>query len=240
MLACFLIIRKVIKECRKLFLYSKKETYVNYRISIAEIILQNVQLPNYKKRGISTLALYRFTSTRIFSEVSYHTGLLVFKSYVFLLNIDSNNVANIAFIEGTMNAKKYIEEFYNPVEYDSENDSSSSQQSARSTYMLYKLRINSNSEIYVTDNAGYNVNNRKLLQQNYQFTINLPLLSFSCDTIDPLNIKLTEPVFHTSTEVDLFIEIDTFQKFVIPRLSGQVYDSFEEVIKSNESDEKYV
>ncbi|KAF7389358.1 hypothetical protein HZH66_010495 [Vespula vulgaris] len=33
----------------------RKEKCVNYRLNIAEVIVQNVQLPNYKKRGKSAL-----------------------------------------------------------------------------------------------------------------------------------------------------------------------------------------
>lgn len=108
----------------------RKEKCVNYRLNIAEVIVQNVQLPNYKKRGKSALGettlpqvqywahlpkqidltpqkkkknqqecvkftintkyeakqrgnarckivLYRFTSTKIFSEIPYHAGLFL-------------------------------------------------------------------------------------------------------------------------------------------------------------------
>ncbi|XP_046142229.1 piggyBac transposable element-derived protein 4-like [Osmia bicornis bicornis] len=72
MLACFPIMRKVIKGYRKLFFYMsdmalfntyimhkaihsrKRETFVDYRINIAEAILQIVELPDYKMRGKST------------------------------------------------------------------------------------------------------------------------------------------------------------------------------------------
>jgi len=73
MLACFPIMR-VIKEYRKLFFYMsdialfntlfiihktihrpRKETYVDYRLKIAELILKNVQLPDYEKRGKPSL-----------------------------------------------------------------------------------------------------------------------------------------------------------------------------------------
>lgn len=68
MLACFPIMRKVIKGYRKLFFYMsdialfntyiihktihrpRKETYVDYRLNIAELILKNVQLPDYENR----------------------------------------------------------------------------------------------------------------------------------------------------------------------------------------------
>lgn len=71
MLSCFPIMRKVIKGYRKLFFYisdmalfntyimhkimrsRKRESYVDYRVNIAEAILQNVQLPDYKMRGKS-------------------------------------------------------------------------------------------------------------------------------------------------------------------------------------------
>ncbi|KAF7389359.1 hypothetical protein HZH66_010496 [Vespula vulgaris] len=132
----------------------------------------------------------------------------------FLINVRKlcNDVVSIS--EG--------KEFYNPIEYDNKNFCHSSS------------------------------------QQSENF-IDLPLFSLSCNTIDTLNIKLTEPGFHTSTEVDL-IEIDAFWKFVIPNVSGQIiqsalrsdskdllcnedfqaYDSYEEVIEFNESNEKYV
>lgn len=72
MLFCFPIMRKAIKGYRKLFFYMsdmallstyimhkimhgrKKESYVQYRVKIAETILQNVRLPDYKTRGKST------------------------------------------------------------------------------------------------------------------------------------------------------------------------------------------
>ncbi|XP_035737763.1 piggyBac transposable element-derived protein 4-like [Vespa mandarinia] len=71
-LACFPIMKKVIKGYRKLFFYMsymalfntyiihkaihsrKRETYVDYRINIAEAILQIVKLPDYKMHGKST------------------------------------------------------------------------------------------------------------------------------------------------------------------------------------------
>lgn len=71
-LSCFPIMRKVIKGYQKLFFYisdmalfntyivhkaihsRKKESYVDYRIIIAEAILQVVKLPDYKRRGKST------------------------------------------------------------------------------------------------------------------------------------------------------------------------------------------
>ncbi|KAL2732242.1 hypothetical protein V1477_014483 [Vespula maculifrons] len=80
--------------------------------------------------------------------------------------------------------------------------------------------------MYATNNAvnSNDVNSRNLYNKiNF---IDLPLLSLSCNAIDTLNIKLTEPSFHTSTEVDL-IEIDAFWKFVIPNVSGQIIQSVE-------------
>nr|KAF7416002.1 hypothetical protein H0235_012594 [Vespula pensylvanica] len=253
-----------------------------------EVILQNVQLPNYKKRGKSALGETTLPQVQYWAHLPKQIDLTTQKKNqqecvkfsintkyevkqrgnarvvsVFLLDIDSrghmmiyhmtyNNVADIAFIEETMIAEKCIEEFYNLAEYDNKNGSSSSQQSVQSTYMPYKLKINSNSEMYATNNAvnSNDVNSRKLLQQNCKHNaefrkiesrrsnyktnldcliinkniIDLPLLSLSCNTIDTLNIKLTEPGFHTSTEVDL-IEIDAFWKFVIPNVSGQIIQS---------------
>ncbi|KAL2717623.1 piggyBac transposable element-derived protein 4-like [Vespula squamosa] len=75
MLACFPIMRKFIKGYRKLFFYMSdmalfntyimkkkiydqgKQTYVDYRINIAEAILQHVQLPDYTRRGTSSLGI---------------------------------------------------------------------------------------------------------------------------------------------------------------------------------------
>ncbi|KAK2575211.1 hypothetical protein KPH14_002631 [Odynerus spinipes] len=71
MLACFPIMRKVMKGYRKLFFYisdmalfntyimqktiysRKRETYVHYRVNVAEAILQIVKLSDYKMRGKS-------------------------------------------------------------------------------------------------------------------------------------------------------------------------------------------
>ncbi|XP_017795072.1 PREDICTED: piggyBac transposable element-derived protein 4-like [Habropoda laboriosa] len=72
-LACFPIMRKAMKGYRKLFFYisdmalfntyimqktiysRKRETYVDYRVNIAEAILQIVKLPDYKMRGKSSV-----------------------------------------------------------------------------------------------------------------------------------------------------------------------------------------
>ncbi|XP_015437848.1 PREDICTED: piggyBac transposable element-derived protein 4-like [Dufourea novaeangliae] len=71
MLACFPIMRKYIKGYKKLFFYMtdmglyntyvikkqlqdpRRQSYVNYRIDIAEAILKYVQLPDYTRRGKS-------------------------------------------------------------------------------------------------------------------------------------------------------------------------------------------
>lgn len=73
MLACLFLMRKVMKGYRKLFFYisdmalfntyimqktiysRKRETYVDYRVHIAEAILQIVKLPDYKMRGKSSV-----------------------------------------------------------------------------------------------------------------------------------------------------------------------------------------
>jgi hypothetical protein len=67
LLTCFPIMKKILEGY---IIYEtihgqRKKRYVDYRINIAEIILQNVQLPNYEKHGKPSLVRYLFFSKQL-------------------------------------------------------------------------------------------------------------------------------------------------------------------------------